>query len=230
MISVDTKKKELIGDFKNVGAAWCKQPEEVLTHDFPQDSLGQAIPYGIYNLNHNRGYVRVGDCFDTPRFAVEAIEGWWSSEGHRQFPEAERLLILADAGGSNSCRSRVWKAQLQEQLADAWGLEVTVCHYPSGCSKWNPIEHRLFSFISLNWAGKPLRTFETLIGYIRGTSTRTGLRVTADLCRGGNETGERVSDKQMEQLRLEKHTLCPQWNYTLSPRDFDEDWEKEASY
>ena len=222
MISIDTKKKELIGDFKNAGAAWCKEPEAVLTHDFPQDSLGQAIPYGIYNLNYNRGYVRVGDCFDTPRFAVESIQSWWSSEGQRQFPEAERLLILADAGGSNSCRSRVWKAQLQEQLADAWGLEVTVCHYPSGCSKWNPIEHRLFSHISLNWAGKPLRTFETLMRYLRGTTTRTGLQVTAHLCRGGNETGERVSEEEMEQLRLEKHTLCPQWNYTLYPRDLNE--------
>jgi hypothetical protein len=230
VISVDTKKKELVGDFKNAGAAWCKRPEEVLTHDFPQDALGQAIPYGIYNLNHNRGYVRVGDCFDTPRFAVQAIEGWWSSEGARLFPEAERLLILADAGGSNSCRSRVWKAQLQEQLADAWGLEVTVCHYPSGCSKWHPIEHRLFSHISLNWAGTPLRTFETLIGYIRGTTTRTGLQVTADLFRGGNETGERVSEEKMKQLRLEKHTLCPQWNYTLSPRDADQDWDEEGHY
>lgn len=229
MISVDTKKKERIGNFKNAGQAWCKRPEEVLVHDFPQDALGQAVPYGIYNLNHNQGYVRVGDCFDTPRFAVESIEQWWSSEGQQQFPTAERLLILADAGGSNSCRSRVWKAQLQEQLCDAWGLEVTVCHYPTGCSKWNPIEHRLFSYISLNWAGKPLRTFETLIGSIRGTATRTGLRVSAVLCRGGNELGERVSDAQMQLLSLEKHALCPQWNYTLSPRDLDEE-EKEGNY
>jgi len=230
VISVDTKKKELIGDFKNAGVSWCKRPEEVLVHDFPQDALGQAIPYGIYDLNHNRGYVRVGDCFDTPRFAVESVEEWWLSEGQKLFPAAERLLILADAGGSNSCRSRVWKAQLQEQLADAYGLEVTVCHYPSGCSKWNPIEHRLFSHISLNWAGRPLRTFETLIGYIRGTTTRTGLRVTATLCRGGNETGERVSEEEMKQLRLEKHALCPEWNYTLYPRDPDEGWREAGSY
>jgi hypothetical protein len=223
VISVDTKKKELIGDFQNAGSALCKQPEEVLTHDFPQDALGQAIPYGIYNLDHNRGYVRVGDCFDTPRFTVESVEEWWYSQGQKLFPHAKRLLILADAGGSNSCRSRVWKAQLQEQLADAYGLEVTVCHYPSGCSKWNPIEHHLFSYISLNWAGKPLRTFETLIGYIRGTTTGMGLRVTASLCRGGNETGERVRDEDMKQLRLEKHTLCPQWNFTLYSRDLGEE-------
>ena len=181
-------------------------------------SIGQAIPYGIYEVTGNTGYMCIGDCFDTPRFAVEAIGDWWASEGRRRFPEAERLLILADAGGSNSCRSRVWKAQLQEQLSDACGLAVTVCHYPSGCSKWNPIEHRLFSFISLNWAGVPLRTFDTVARYIAGTVTAAGLRVTACLKRGGNETGERVSDADMRQLHLTPHTVCPAWNYTLSPR------------
>ncbi len=155
---------------------------------------------------------------DTPRFAVEAIRDWWQDEGRRQFPRATRLLILADAGGSNSCRSRVWKAQLQEQLADDCALEVTVCHYPSGCSKWNPIEHRLFSQISRNWAGVPLRTFETVMRYIAGTVTAAGLRVTAALKRGGNETGERVSDDEMRRLRLTPHAVCPAWNYTLAPR------------
>jgi DDE family transposase len=169
-------------------------------------------------VTSNTGYVCIGDCFDTPRFAVEAIGDWWASEGRRRFPEAERLLILADAGGSNSCRSRVWKAQLQEQLCDARGLAVTVCHYPSGCSKWNPIEHRLFSFISMNWAGVPLRTFDTVVRYIAGTVTAAGLRVTACLKRGGNETGERVSDDEMRQLHLAPHTVYPAWNYTLSPR------------
>ena len=212
------KKKELVGDYKNAGRTWCRKAEAVLVHDWPQDSIGQAIPYGIYEVTSNIGHVCIGDCFDTPRFAVEAIGDWWASEGRRRFPEAERLLILADAGGSNSCRSRVWKAQLQEQLCDACGLAVTVCHYPSGCSKWNPIEHRLFSFISLNWAGVPLRTFDTVVRYIAGTVTATGLRVTACLKRGGNETGERVSDDEMRRLHLTPHTVCPAWNYTLSPR------------
>jgi Rhodopirellula transposase DDE domain len=156
------KKKELIGDFKNPGRTWRRKADPVLVHDWPQDAAGQAIPYGIYELTKNHGYVCIGDCFDTPRFAVEAISDWWWREGRRDFPEAGRLLVLADAGGSNGCRSRVWKAQLQEQLCDAFGLEVTVCHYPTGCSKWNPIEHRLFSSISLNWAGVPLRSFDLI--------------------------------------------------------------------
>lgn len=143
----------------------------MLVHDWPQDAAGQAIPYGIYELTKNHGYVCIGDCFDTPRFAVEAISDWWWHEGRRDFPEAGRLLVLADAGGSNSCRSRVWKAQLQEQLCDAFGLEVTVCHYPTGCSKWNPIEHRLFSYISRNWAGVPLRSFDLIARYVAGTTT-----------------------------------------------------------
>ena len=186
-------------------------------HDFPQDAVGQAIPYGIYELNGNRGYVCVGDCADTPRFAVDCIAEWWLFEGRRRFPGATRLLILADAGGSNSCRSRVWKVQLQEQLCAEEDLTVTVCHYPSGCSKWNPIEHRLFSHISLNWAGQPLRSFETVVRYIRGTTTDIGLQVSAELRRGGYETGERVSDAAMRQLPIERHAICPAWNYTLRP-------------
>jgi len=190
----------------------------VLVHDWPQDAVGQAIPYGVYELTTNRGFICVGDCFDTPRFAVEAITDWWQLEGCRQFPRAARLLILADAGGSNSCRSRVWKAQLQEQLADACELEVTVCHYPTGCSKWNPIEHRLFSQISRNWAGTPLRTFETIMRYITGTATAAGLRVAGILKRGGTETGERVSNDEMRRLRRTPHAVCPSWNYTIAPR------------
>ena len=151
-----------MGNYKNPGRCWCKDADNVLVHDWPADAVGQAIPYGIYDLTRNHGYVVIGDCFDTPRFAVEAISDWWWEEGQHAFPEAERLLVLADAGGSNSCRSRVWKAQIQEQLCDAFGLAVTVCHYPTGCSKWNPIEHRLFSFLSLNWAGLPLRSFELI--------------------------------------------------------------------
>nr|WP_251199596.1 ISAzo13 family transposase [Aromatoleum aromaticum] len=208
-----------MGNFRNAGQSWCREPEAVLVHDFPQDAVGQAIPYGIYSLNDNHGYVCVGDCFDTPRFAVETIHDWWGCEGYRHYPQAKRLLILADAGGSNSCRSRVWKAQLQEQICDECGLAVTVCHYPSGCSKWNPIEHRLFSQISLNWAGKPLRSFESMTGYIAATSTRTGLTVTGVLKRGGNELGERVTDDEMKRLRLTRHSVCPQWNYTLRPHN-----------
>jgi Rhodopirellula transposase DDE domain len=154
----------------------------VLVHDWPQDAIGQAIPYGVYEVNANQGFVCVGDCFDTPRFAVEAIGDWWFFEGLKRYRDAHRLLILADAGGSNSYRSRVWKAQLQE-LSDIAALPITVCHYPPGCSKWNPIEHRLFSHISMNWAGVPLRTFETMMKYIEGTVTRTGLRVKAILKR-----------------------------------------------
>jgi hypothetical protein len=212
------KKKEQVGNFKNPGRIWCQQADPVLVHDWPQDALGQAIPYGIYDTTRNHGYVAIGDCFDTPRFAVEAVSDWWWQEGQRAFPDAQHLLVLADAGGSNSCRSRVWKAQIQEQLCDAFGLEVTVCHYPTGCSKWNPIEHRLFSFISINWAGVPLRSFDLTQRLIAGTTTTTGLTVTACLKRGGNEQGEAVSDADMQRLLLTRHAVCPQWNYTLSPR------------
>jgi len=187
-------------------------------HDWPQEAIGQAIPYGVYELTKNKGFVCVGDCFDTPRFAVDAIRDWWEYDGQRQFPKATRLLILADAGGLNSCRSRVWKAQLQEQGCDECGLEVTVGHYPTGCSKWNPIEHRLFSHISVNWAGVPLRTVETVIRYIAGTVTRAGLKVTALLKRGGHERGERIADEEMGRLRRTPHTVCPTWSYTLTPR------------
>jgi len=195
------KKKELLGNFKNAGRAWCKTAEPVLVHDWPQDAIGKAIPYGLYEVEHNRGYVCVGDSFDTPRFAVESIVRWWRNEGQIVYRGAHRLLILADAGGSNGCRSRVWKAQLQQQLCDACGLVVTVCHYPTGCSKWNPIEHRLFSQISRNWAGVPLRTFGTVKSYIAGTTTTTGLRVKAVLTRGVHETGERVSNAEMTGLQ-----------------------------
>ncbi len=187
-------------------------------HDWPQDAIGQAIPDGIDDLTNNRGFVCLGDCFDTPRFAVEAIRDGWADHRSRHVPQAERWLILADAGGSNSCRSRVWKAQLQEPLCDACGLTITVCPYPPGCSKWHPIEHRLFSAISVNWAGVPLRTFETIVRSIAGTVTAAGLRVAALLKRGGNETGERVSDDEIRRLHLAPHAVCPAWNDTLSPR------------
>ena len=218
IVSVDTKKKELIGNFKNAGQAWGQQPEYVNVHDFPQEAQGKAVPYGIYDLTHNRGAVYVGSSADTSEFAVAALARWWEEEGQGTYPEAKQLLILADSGGSNGCRPRLWKHQLQEQLSDRYGLTIVVCHYPTGCSKWNPIEHRLFSFISLNWAGCPLRSFETLLNYIRGTTTSTGLTVRATLQEGEYAKGQRVSDTQMEQLNIEHAVICPQWNYTLCPR------------
>lgn len=189
----------------------------MLAHDWPQDAIGQAVPYGVYEVSTNFGYVCVGDCFDTPRFAVDAIADWWYGHGCGHYRDAHRLLILADAGGSNGYRSRVWKARLQE-LCDTCGFPITVCHYPPGCSKWNPIEHRLFSHISLNWAGVPLRSFDIMIKYIQGTETNAGLQVRADLKRGGNETGERVSNEEMRSLWIEPHAICPAWSYTIRPR------------
>lgn len=218
VISVDTKKKELIGNFKNAGQSWCREAEAVNDHDFATEATGKAVPYGIYDLQHNAGYVYVGQSADTAEFAVTMIADWWTTIGQRTFVGANRLLILCDGGGSNGWRSRLWKAQLQERLADLLGLAVTVCHYPTGASKWNPVEHRLFGPISVNWAGKPLRTLETLLGYIRGTTTRTGLQVTAVLVEQVFEKGRKVSDETMEALNLERHDTCPNWNYTIRPR------------
>jgi hypothetical protein len=218
VISVDTKKKELIGDFKNAGRSWSCQPEVVNVHDFPADALGRAVPYGIYDLTRNAGRVLVGESADTPQFAVDCIAHWCATELPVHYPQARRLLIEADGGGSNSARSRVWKAALQEQVADRFGLEVTVCHYPPGTSKWNPIEHRLFSEISKTWAGCPLRTWEVMLDYIRQTQTETGLRVEAERITTIYPTGGKVSDAAMARLNIQAHTLCPTWNYTIRPR------------
>jgi len=218
IISVDTKKKELIGNFKSAGRVWSREAEAVNIHDFPADGLGRAVPYGVYDVTANRGSVYVGASGDTPQFAVDAITRWWERAGAVAYPDAGRMLILADAGGSNGCRPRLWKHQLREQVCDRLGLTVTVCHYPTGCSKWNPIEHRLFSQISLNWAGKPLRTWETLLGYLRDTTTTTGLAVEASLLEGTYATGRRVADTEMHALLLDRHPVCPTWNYTLHPR------------
>jgi hypothetical protein len=215
---VDTKKKELIGEFKNAGAAWGREPIQVNVHDFLHDALGRAVPYGIYDLSLNRGAVFVGDSADTPEFAVEAIAQWWERDGQKSYPGETHLLILADAGGSNGCRPRAWKQGIQERLCDGLGLSVTVCHYPTGCSKYNPIEHRLFGPISKNWEGKVLSTFDHLLAYVRGTTNRTGLKVQAERLNGNFEKGKKVSDEEMAQLRLERHLLCPQWNYSFSPR------------
>ncbi len=218
VISVDTKKKEWVGNFKNAGQTWCQEAERVHLHDFPQDALGRAVPYGIYDLAHNQGWVYVGDSADTPEFAVEVIATWWQRQGQAIYPGATTLLILADAGGSNGCRPRAFKQHLQEQLSDRFGLEVTVCHYPTGCSKWNPIEYRLFSPISLNWAGTPLRSFEIVRACIAGTTTQTGLKVSAFLVDKAFTVGQRVSQAVMSTLNLHLHAICPRWNYTLKPR------------
>ena len=218
VISVDTKKKELVGNFKNAGQIWCQAAEVVDVHDFPQDAVGRAVPYGIYDLQHNRGTVYVGQSADTPAFAADNIAHWCATELRARFPDATQLLIEADSGGSNSARSRVWKRCLQEQVADRFGLTVTVCHYPSGASKWNPVEHRLFSEISKTWAGCPLRSFDTVVHYIADTRTQTGLQVTAHRVRTSYPTGATVPDAVMATLTIQAHEVCPQWNYTIHPR------------
>jgi hypothetical protein len=217
VISVDTKKKELVGNFKNPGRTWCQTAEAVNEHDVDQDALGKAVPYGIYDMAHRRGYVSVGHSADTPQFAVEMIADWWRSFGHSDYPAAGKLLVLADAGGRNGYRPRLFQQQLQELLADPLGLEVTVCHYPTGASKWNPIEQRLFGPISLNWAGHPVRTFDRMLALIRGTVTETGLNVEAFLVENVYATGLKVTNAVMSSLNLERHAFCPNWNYTIRP-------------
>jgi len=217
-ISVDTKKKELIGLFGNRGQQWCREATAVNTHDFPSYAEGRAVPYGIYDLQRNLGYMAVGQSADTPEFAVDAIVWWWQEFGRYLYPEAPELLILADGGGSNGYRPRRWKQQLQEKIVDAFGLTVTVCHYPPGASKWNPIEHRLFSQVSNTWAGTPLTSFEVLLEGIGSTTTGTGLRVEATRVEAVYEKGLSVTDKEMNLLMIEKHSICPSWNYTIRPR------------
>lgn len=218
VISVDTKRKELVGNFKNPGQIWCQQPERVNVHDFRSDALGRAVPYGLYDLQHNRGTVYVGRSADTPAFAVDNIAHWCRTELPERFPDATHLMIEADCGGSNSYRSRVWKRDLQEKVADAFGLTVTVCHYPTGASKWNPIEHRLFSEISKTWAGCPLRSFDDVLRYIRDTKTQTGLTVQAHFVTQTYERGAKASDEEMDALSIQSHDVCPKWNYTIHPR------------
>jgi hypothetical protein len=219
VISVDAKKKELVGDFKNAGRTWQPkgQPVRVQVHDFPSMSVGKAVRYGIYDVAQNRGFVNVGSSHDTPDFAVESIRVWWEHEGRGRYPMADSLLVLADSGGSNSARSRLWKVRLQE-LADALHIPITVCHLPPGTSKWNKIEHRLFAYISIHWRGRPLVDFETIVSLIGATSTTTGLKVTARLDVDAYPTGVKVPDSAMSQLNLEPHATHPQWNYTLAPR------------
>jgi len=218
VISVDTKKKELIGAFRNAGRTWRPhgQPHRVLTHDFPSLGSGKAIPYGTYDIAQDRAVVNVGVTHDTAEFAVESIRRWWRWLGKRAYPAAARLLISADAGGSNGPRLRAWKVHLQ-QLANDLGFPITVCHYPPGTSKWNKIEHRLFSFISMNWKGQPLVSYEAVVNLISATRTRNGLKVKAVLDTREYDTGRTVTAEQVKRLQLKGHAFHPDWNYTLSP-------------
>lgn len=218
IVSVDTKKRELVGNFKNGGTAWSREATAVNDHDFRSDSLGIAIPHGIYDPQANRGSVFVGVSCDTSHFAADNLAKWWVYNGRKSYPKAKQLLILADGGGSNGYRTRAWKQGLQTRLCDRHGLTVTVCHYPTGASKWNPIEHRLFSEIQKNWAGKPLDSYETILKYVRTTRTSTGLTVKAYLAPKEYPKGVRISDEEMAELKLRRHDTQPERNYTLSPR------------
>ena len=217
-ISVDTKKKELVGDFKNGGREWRPQgkPEEVRVHDFLDKKLGKAIPYGVYDLLHNQGWVSVGIDHDTAQFAVNSIRRWWNEMGQERFPRATELLVTADGGGSNGYRSRLWKVMLQA-LADELQLKLFVCHFPRGTSKWNKIEHRLFSFITRNWRARPLVSHEAIVNLIASTTTKTGLIVKAALDTNHYETKIKVTDTELAKVRLKRHAFHGEWNYTISP-------------
>jgi len=219
VVSVDTKKKELVGAFKNAGRRWLPKgkAEQVSVHDFPHLGKGKAIPYGAYDIRLDRAVVNVGVDHDTAEFAVESIRRWWNLDGKQHYLRAKRLLICADSGGSNGNRQRAWKLHLQS-LADEIGMAISVCHYPPGTSKWNKIEHRLFSFISLNWRGKPLLNFETIVNLIGGTRTRSELKVQAILDTNPYPTGVEISDDEIDKLSIKRHAKLPAWNYTLSPR------------
>jgi hypothetical protein len=217
VISVDTKSRELIGQFHQPGRRWTQDPLKVLDHDFPSDSQGVAIPYGIYDLSRNEGFVCVGTSRDTSEFAVDSIRTWWLKAGSSHYQNADRLLILADCGGSNGYRTRLWKHKLHVTFCNRFGLQVKVCHYPPGSSKWNPIEHRMFSFISNNWAAQPLRDYETVLKFIRTAKTTAGLKIRASLNKKHYDKGKKVSDKQMQQIALNRYTLRPNWNYSITP-------------
>ena len=218
VISVDTKKKELIGNYHNAGQQWrpAKQPLTVQGHDFPSPDVPRAYPYGIYDLGRNAGFVNIGTDHDTGAFAVASVRGWWRHEGRRLYPKARELLITADGGGSNGWRLRLWKYELQ-RLADQTGLSISVCHFPPGTSKWNKVEHRLFSFISSNWRGEPLRDYETIVKLIANTTTAKGLKVTCRLDRRKYATGRKVTDEEMQQINIKRHTFPGEWNYVIRP-------------
>ena len=219
VISVDTKKKELVGNYKNPGQTWLPKgkPIEVNVHDFPNPNLGKAVPYGAFDIGRNEGYVNVGINHDTGEFAVASIRRWWEHLGHHRYPKTKKILITADAGGSNGYRLRLWKKELQ-LFADETGLEATVCHFPPGTSKWNKIEHRLFSFISINWKGKPLTSYEVIVNLIANTKTATGLKVYAALDDRVYQLKRKITDKEMKLLKVEPHEFHGEWNYTIRPR------------
>jgi hypothetical protein len=218
VVSVDTKKKELVGRYANGGREWqpVGEPERVGVHDFPDQELGKAIPYGVYDLGANAGWVSVGTDHDTAAFAVATLRRWWEQQGKAMYPEAERLLVCADAGGSNGYRVRAWKMELARFAAET-GLEVTVCHFPPGTSKWNKIEHRLFSHISTNWRGRPLVSHQVIVELIAATRTRSGLRVHAELDRGSYPLGVKVADRELAAVPLRRHDWHGEWNYTVLP-------------
>ena len=220
VISVDTKKKELVGNYENAGRRWrrAKDPERVDVHDFPTPEVPRAFPYGIYDLARNTGFVNIGTDHDTGAFAVASIRGWWRAEGRRLYPRARSLLITADAGGSNGYRLRLWKLKLQE-FADEADLTVRVCHFPPGTSKWNKVEHRLFSFISTNWRGEPLRDYETIVQLIAKTTTAKGLKVTCRLDRRRYPVGSKVTDEALATVRLYPHRFHGDWNYAIRPHN-----------
>jgi hypothetical protein len=220
VVSVDTKKKELVGEFKNAGQEWHRQgqPLKVKVHDFPDKKLGKAIPYGVYDLASNEGWVSVGIDHDTAQFATASIRRWWQEMGCRRFPRATRLMITADGGGSNSSRNRLWKVELQK-LANELGVALQVCHFPPGTSKWNKIEHRLFCFITKNWRGHPLTSYQVVVNLIGNTTTKTGLTVRAALDSSRYDTGIEVSDEQLARVRFVPAKFHGEWNYTIHPRN-----------
>lgn len=218
IISVDSKKRELVGNFKNNGSKWDLAPVKVNDHDFRSDSKGVALPFGVYDLTANLGAVFVGVSHDTPAFAVHSIAQWWQREGAARYRNSSKILILADGGGSNGSRPRAWKTELQSQLSNRFGLTVTVAHYPTGASKWNPIEHRLFSEISKNWAAEPLTSYQKVLNFIRTTTTKTGLAVSAYLDRKNYDKGQSPDAETWDNLGLTRAKILPSWNYSISPQ------------
>jgi transposase len=219
VVSVDTKKKELVGQFRNGGREWqpMGQPERVKVHDFPEKALGKVIPYGVYDMAANTGWVSVGVDHDTAEFAVETLRRWWHHMGHEAYPQATRLLITADGGGSNGSRCRLWKVELQK-WADELGLQLSVCHFPPGTSKWNKIEHRMFCHITENWRGRPLVSREVVVNLIGHTTTKTGLEIRSALDENRYQTGREITDEQMEDLAIKREKFHGEWNYTIKPR------------
>lgn len=218
VLSIDCKKKELIGQFRNPGRTWRQQPLQVLETDFPSDAKGKAVPYGIYDVGHNEGYMVVGVSHETAEFAMNAIQRWWLEIGQARYPGCHQLLLQADSGGANACDSWLWKAALQT-LADQFDLTITVNHYPTGASKWNLIEHRMFCIISENWAGQPLDSYETMLKFIRTSKTQTGFLCLAYFDRRKYQTRQKLSQKEKANLNLHYYRLCPHWNYTIKPHD-----------